>query len=90
MTSIALLVSAATTARLNARAAREASLLVATTLPFLSVVAYAEASRTTYSGVISTLTRPLTPRGPNRAAEPRDSQITLVFTIAPASIVLNG
>ena len=55
------------TARLSARAAREASRAVVTTLPFCSVVAYADARRTTYSGVISTLTSPDTPRGPNSA-----------------------
>ena len=83
--SIADAVSAEMTARLNARAPREASRAVVTTLPFLSVVAYADASLTTYSGVTSTLTRPETPRGPKRDDEPRDSQITLEVTTAPAS-----
>src|SRR4051794_3609613 len=89
-TSMAELVKAAITARLKARAAREASRAVVTTLPFLRVVAYADASLTTYSGGTSTLTRPETPRGPNSDDEPRDSQMTLVLTTAPASMVLNG
>ena len=58
--------------------------------PLRSVVAYALASRTHSSGVTSTLTRPDTPRAPNRVRWPRDSQITLVLTTAPASMVLNG
>ena len=62
----ALDVSALMTARLNARAAREWSRPVTTVAPLSSVVAYAEVSRTTSSGVISTLTMPDTPRAPNR------------------------
>lgn len=61
-----------------------------TVAPFFSVVAYAPASRTASSGVISTLRMPETPRRPNRCSCPRDSQITEVFTTAPASMVLNG
>ncbi len=61
-----------------------------TTAPFFSVVAYALASRTQSSGVISTLMSPDTPRGPNSVRWPRDSQMTLVLTTAPASMVLNG
>ena len=65
---MALEVSAAITARLSARAARERVADVVTTVePFFSVVAKALASRTASSGVISTLTMPETPRGPNRA-----------------------
>ena len=89
-TSIALALSAPWTARLNARAARDTSRDVVTTAPFFRVVAYALASRTQSSGVISTLIRPETPRGPSRVRCPRDSQMTLVFTTAPASMVLNG
>ena len=65
---MALEVSAAMTARLSARAARETSRDVVTVEPFFRVVAQALASRTTSSGVISTLTMPLTPRGPNSGA----------------------
>ncbi len=90
MTLMALAFSAPCTARLRARAARETSREVVTTEPFLSVVAYALASLTHSSGVISTLTSPDTPRGPNSVRCPRDSQITLVLTTAPASMVLNG
>src|SRR5215472_18166423 len=89
-TSMALALSAPCTARLNARAARETSREVVTTAPFFRVVAYALTNRTHSSGVISTLTRPETPRGPNSVRCPRDSQMTLVLTTAPASIVLNG
>ncbi len=78
------------TARLNARAAREWSREVTTVAPLSRVVAYADVSRTTSSGVISTLTMPDTPRAPNRLRWPRDSQITEEWTTAPASIVLNG
>ena len=87
---MALEVSAEMTARLRARAARDTSRDVVTVAPFFSVVAQAPASRTASSGVISTLTMPDTPRGPNRARWPRDSKITLVLTTAPASTVLNG
>ena len=87
---IALAFSAPCTARLSALAALETSRDVVTTEPFFSVVAYALARRTHSSGVISTLTSPETPRGPNRVRWPRDSQITLVLTTAPASMVLNG
>jgi len=72
------------------RAAREASREVVTVEPFRSVLAYALASRTHSSGVISTLISPETPRRPNSVRWPRDSQITLVLTTAPASMVLNG
>ena len=90
-TSIALAVSAAMTARLSARAAREASRDVVTTLPFFRVVAYADASRTTNSGRDLDVDQPAdTPRGPNSAEVPRLSQMTLVWTTAPASMVLNG
>src|SRR5262245_26057887 len=90
ITLMALALSALITARFRARAAREASLEVTTVSPLRSVVAYALASGTASSGVISTLTSPETPRGPNRLRWPRDSQMTLVLTTAPASTVLNG
>ncbi len=83
-------VRAPMTARLSALAASEQSREVTTCSPFFSVVAYALARRTHSSAVISTLTRPLTPLGPNRFRWPRDSQMTLVLTTAPASMVLNG
>src|SRR5215831_14212720 len=89
-TLIALALSAPCTARFSARAARDTSRDVVTVVPFFRVVAYALASRTHSSGVISTFTRPDTPRGPNSVRCPRDSQITLAFTTAPASMVLNG
>ncbi|GAA2818886.1 hypothetical protein GCM10020220_003830 [Nonomuraea rubra] len=89
-TLMAPAVSAPMTARLSALAAREQSREATTYSPFLRVVAYALARRTHSSAVISTLTRPLTPRGPNRLRCPRDSQMTLVLTTAPASMVLNG
>ena len=47
---MALAVSALITARLSARAAREASREVMTVAPFFSVVAYALASRTPAPG----------------------------------------
>ena len=78
------------TARLSARAARDTSRDVVTVEPFFSVVAQALASRTASSGVISTLTMPLTPRGPNRRRWPRDSKMTSGVTTAPASTFLNG
>ena len=89
-TLIALAFSALCTARLSVRAARDTSREVVTVEPFFSVVAYALASRTHSSGVTSTLISPDTPRWPNRVRLPRDSQITLLLTTAPASIVLNG
>ncbi len=89
-TSMALACSAEITARLRARAPREWSRAVVTVAPFFSVVAYAPASRTTTSGVISTLRMPDTPRAPKRCACPRDSQMTEVLTNAPASMVLKG
>ena len=89
-TSMALVCSAEITARLSARAPREWSRAVVTVEPFFRVVAYAPASRTASSGVISTFRIPDTPRAPNRWACPRDSQITEVLTNAPASMVLNG
>src|SRR5579859_7894914 len=89
-TLIALALSAPCTARLSARAARDTSRDVVTAEPFFKVVAYALASRTQSSGVISTLTRPDTPRGPNKVRCADDSQMTLVLTTAPASMVLNG
>lgn len=87
---MALAWSAEITALLSALAPREWSRAVVTIAPFFSVVAYAPASRTTSSGVISTFRMPVTPRAPNRCACPRDSQMTDVLTKAPASIVLNG
>ena len=87
---MALALSAPCTARLSVRAARDTSREVVTVEPFRSMVAYALASRTASSGVTSTLTRPDTPRGPNSVRCPLDSQITLVLTTAPASMVLNG
>ena len=87
---MALALSAPWTARLNVRAARDTSRDVVTVEPLCSVVAYALASRTHSSGVTSTLIRPDTPRWPNRVRLPRDSQMTLLLTTAPASIVLNG
>src|SRR5207245_7357869 len=89
-TSMALAVRALTTARLRAVAARETSRLAMTTLPLRIVVAHADANRTARSGVISTLTSPETPRGPNRLRCPRDSQITLEVTTAPASTASHG
>ena len=89
-TSMALDVRAEMTARLRARAARDTSRDVVTVEPFFSVVAHADASRTASSGVISTLTMPETPRGPNRHAVPRDSKMTSELTTAPASTVLKG
>ena len=90
ITLMPLAFSAPCTARLSARAARDTSREVVTVAPLRSVVAHALASRTHSSGVISTLTRPDTPEGPNMVRCPRDSQITLVLTTAPASMVLNG
>ena len=90
ITLIAEAFSALCTARLRVRAARDTSRDVVTVDPFLSVVAYAEASRTASSGVTSTLISPDTPRSPNSVRWPRDSQITQLLTTAPASMVLNG
>ena len=90
-TSIALDVERAEmTARLSARAARDTSREVVTVEPFFSVLAQALASRTASSGVISTLTMPLTPRGPNRRRWLRDSKMRSELTTAPASTFLYG
>ena len=58
--------------------------------PFFSVVAYAIATWTASSGVMSTLAKPATPRRPNRLRAPRDSQMIDELTMAPGSTVLNG
>jgi hypothetical protein len=87
---MALDVSAEITARFRERAARETSREVVTVAPFFNVVAHAPARRTASSGVISTLTMPETPRGPNSARWPLDSKMTLLLTTAPASTVLKG
>ena len=90
-TSIALAVSAEMTARLSARAAREASRGGddGAALAAASWRTPTPGARRT-PGVISTLTSPETPRGPNSDDVPRLSQMTLVWTTAPASMVLNG
>ena len=89
-TLMALAFSAPWIARFSVRAARDTSRDVVTVEPFFSVVAYALASRTHSSGVTSvSLIRPDAAR-PNRVRLPRDSQITLLLTTAPALIVLNG
>ena len=53
-------------------------------------LAHALASRTTSSGVISTLTMPLTPRGPNSRRWLRDSKMRSALMTAPASTFLYG
>ena len=72
ITLMALEDNAEMTARLRARAARDTSRDVVTVEPLRSVVAHAPASRTTSSGVISTLTMPgHAARSEQRALAPR-------------------
>ncbi len=78
------------TARLSTRAARLVSRDDVIVVPFSSVAAQAIESRTTSSGLMSTLAMPRTPSRPNSDREPRDSQTIDELTIAPASTVLNG
>jgi len=52
--------------------------------------ANAIASRNAASGVMSRLTSPATPRSPNNARVPLDSQMMLWLTRAPGSTILNG
>ena len=77
-------------ARFSMRAERLESRETTTVASFLSAVANASATLAASSGVASTLARPDTPPRPNSDRAPRDSQITEVFTTAPASTVLNG
>ena len=63
---------------------------VMTVLSLRNVVAYAMASLTPSSGVMSTLASPTTPSLPNSCEVPRDSQMMLLCTWAPESTVLNG
>jgi hypothetical protein len=75
-------------ARLRARDTRLASRPSVTVDPFLRVEPKAVATRTTISGVRSTLPMPVTPFSPNRLRAPRPSQMIDLVTIAPGSTVL--
>jgi hypothetical protein len=76
--------------RLMMRAAVVASREATTTERFGRVLANAMARRTAVSGVMSTFTSPETPRSPNRARAPLDSQMMLLVTRAPGSTDLKG